>query len=121
MATRSLAIRIGLTAVTLGTCVLAAPVSAATPSPLPHQTAPVDLGTTTHGLGGAPAAQPAPRPAIDVRTGDVPASTLPDNPGKTGLGYTDYGPVTAPSGSGTHPQTSADKAPATPAVRPTPR
>jgi len=52
----------------------AGPVSAATPSPLPHQTAPLDIGTTTHGLGGAPAVQPAPRPAIDVRTGDVPAS-----------------------------------------------
>jgi len=123
MATRSLGILVGTATLMLAALVMlganAEPVAADTP--LPHQTAPLDIGTTTHGLGGAPAPQPAPPPAIDVRTGDVPASSLPDTPGKTGLGYTDHGPVAVPSGPGTHPETSAGRAPATPDARPTPR
>ena len=63
------------------------------PSPIPTQSAPLDIGSRTHGIGGAPAAQPAAPPKIDVRGADVPSGSGPDTPGKTGLGNTDRGPV----------------------------
>ena len=94
---------------------------AGAPSPLPSQSAPLDLGSKTGGLGTAPVGQPAPPPKMDVRADDVPSGSGPDTPGKTGLGNTDRGPVGgAATGPGTQPKTGAPVGLGTPAAAPAP-
>jgi hypothetical protein len=80
------------------------PARADVTSPVPSQSAPLDIGSRTSGLGTAPVAQPAPPVKIDVTRPDVPSRSGPDTPGKTGLAAT--GPGTeavtgAPVGLGT--------------------
>ena len=98
-------------------------VEAGAPSPLPSQSAPLDVGSRTHGVGStAPVAQPAPPPAVDVRPEEVPPGSGPDTPGKTGLGYGNSGPAGgAQKGPGTQPKTGAQVGLGTPAPTPGPR
>ncbi len=105
----------------VGACVFASvsgvePVVADVASPAPSQSAPLDLGSRTSGLGTAPVAQPAPPVKIDVTRPDVPSGSGPDTPGKTGLGNTDRGPAGgAATGPGTQPKTGAPIGLGTPA------
>ncbi len=110
--------RIVVTMGAVGACVVAfsaVTACAAAPSPVPMQSAPLDMGSKTGGLGGAPAVQPAPPPKVDVRGDDVPSGSGPDTPGKTGLGNTDRGPVGgAATGPGTQPESGAPVGAGTP-------
>jgi hypothetical protein len=89
------------------------------PSPVPSQSAPLDIGSRTSGLGlkpGAPVAQPQPPAHIDVTAPGVASGSGPDTPGKTGLGNTDRGPAGgAATGPGTEPKTGGPVGLGTPA------
>jgi hypothetical protein len=80
----------------------ASPSPSTSPVPLPSQSAPIDLGTKTSGIGNTgPVAQPSPNRVIDPLAPNRPDDPKPDTPGKTGLGVTDRVPVGRPmDGSG---------------------
>lgn len=89
------------------------------PSPVPSQSAPLDIGSRTSGLGlqpAAPVAQPQPPAHLDVTRPGVASGSGPDTPGKTGLGNTDRGPAGgAATGPGTEPKTGGPVGLGTPA------
>ena len=111
-------------AMMLGGCLLVAVTSvrADAPSPAPTQSAPLDIGSRTSGVGlkpGAPVAQPQPPVHMDVTRPGVASGSGPDTPGKTGLGNTDRGPTGgAATGPGTEPKTGGPVGLGTPAPPP---
>jgi hypothetical protein len=80
----------------------ASPSPGKSPVPLPSQSAGVDIGNKTSGIGTTgPVAQPSPARTIDALAPGRPDEPQPDTPGKTGLGVTDRVPVGRPmDGSG---------------------
>ena len=108
-------------AMLLGSCLLVLVTSARAdvPSPIPSQSAPLDIGSRTSGIGlkpGAPVAQPQPPVHVDVTRPGVASGSGPDTPGKTGLGNTDRGPTGgAATGPGTEPKTGGPIGLGTPA------
>lgn len=64
------------------------------PLPAPSQSAPIDLGTKTSGIGTTdPVAQPSAERIVDPLAPGRAVNPQPDTPGKTGLGVTDRVPL----------------------------
>ena len=87
---------------TVGVAAAASPSPATSAVPMPTQSAGIDPGTKTSGIGTTdPVAQPSPGRSIDALAPDRPDEPKADTPGKTGLGVTDRVPVGRPmDGSG---------------------
>jgi hypothetical protein len=86
----------------VGAAAAASPSPAASAAPAPTQSAGIDPGTKTSGIGTTdPVAQPSPGRTIDALAPGRPDEPKPDTPGKTGLGVTDRVPIGRPmDGSG---------------------
>lgn len=84
-----------LAAATIGTAHAApSPEPHHSPLPAPSQSAPVDLGTKTSGVGTTdPVAQPSAGRMMDPLAPGHDVNPQPDTPGKTGLGVTDRVPL----------------------------
>ncbi len=85
-------------AATMGTAWAApSPAPHQSPVPAPSQSAPLDLGSKTSGIGTSdPVAQPSAGRVVDPLSPGAATNPQPDTPGKTGLGVTDRVPLGQP-------------------------